>query len=247
MPIVSPESIWGVAAAPGRPSIWGVSAAGEELHEREPDEPSHEPSGVESRAVAGESAERRRISADLHDGTQQRLVALLVGISELINLIDSDPDQAVRLAKRLEDEAHEAIGELRALVQGFQPPVLTALGLVHALHEVSRSLPVKVSLIPQGVRRYEDTIEDAVFFTCREALQNTIKHAPGATIVMLFLIDYGDRLEFSVRDNGQGFDAALPGSGTATMRHRVEAVGGSLTITSSPGAGTRVDGSIPLR
>jgi signal transduction histidine kinase len=202
---------------------------------------------VESRALVGEAAERRRLSADLHDGTQQRLTVLLAGISALVDLIDSDPDQAVRLARRLETEAYEAIGELRALVQGFQPPVLTDLGLIHALHEISRSLPVKVSLITQGVRRYEDAIEDAVFFTCREALQNTIKHAPSATIVMLFVIDHGDRLEFSLADNGQGFDAALPGSGTATMNSRVEALGGSLTITSSPGAGTRVEGSIPVR
>ena len=224
-----------------------MSAAREEPNEHESDGPSHEPSAVESRALAEEAAERRRISANLHDGTQQRLVVLLVGISQLINLIDSDLDHARRLATRLETEAHEAIGELRALVQGFQPPVLTSLGLVHALHEISRPLPVKVSLITQGVHRYEDAIEDAVFFTCREALQNTMKHAPSATIVMVFLIDYGDRLEFSVRDNGQGFDVALPGSGTATMHHRVEAVGGSLAVTSYPGAGTSVDGTIPLR
>jgi signal transduction histidine kinase len=68
-------------------------------------------------------------------------------------------------------------------------------------------------MITQGVHRYEDAIEDAVFFICREALQNTIKHAPSATSVIVTLIDYGNRLEFSVEDNGQGFDAALPGSG----------------------------------
>ena len=102
-------------------------------------------------------------------------------------------------------------------------------------------------MITQGVRRYDNSVEDAVFFTCREALQNTIKHAPSATSVMLTLIDYGDRLEFSVQDNGRGFEAALLGSGSATMRHRIEAVGGSLVIKSSPGAGTRVDGSIPIR
>jgi signal transduction histidine kinase len=214
---------------------------------QEPDGPSHVPSAVESRALAAESGERRRISQDLHDGTQPRLVVLAIGLSELIHLIDSDPSQALRLANRLENEAKDAIGELRALVDGLQPPVLTDFGLVHALHAISRSLPVQVSMITQGVHRYDNSIEDAIFFTCREALQNTIKHAPGATSVMVTLIDYGNRLEFSVQDNGRGFDAALPGRGSATMRHRIEAVGGSLTITSSPGAGTRVDGSIPIR
>jgi len=78
-------------------------------------------------------------------------------------------------------------------------------------------------------------------------LQNTIKHAPSTTGVMLTLIDHGNRLELSVDDNGRGFDAALPGTGSATMHHRIEALGGSLTIASSPGVGTSVHGSIPLR
>jgi signal transduction histidine kinase len=217
------------------------------FHKQERDSPSRERDTVESRALAADSVERRRISLGLHDGTQQRLVVLLVGLSRLIELIDLDPPGAVGLAKRLENEAQEAIGELRALVRGFQPPVLTDFGLVHALHDISRSLPISVSMITQGVRRYDNAIEDAVFFTCREALQNTIKHAPSATSVMLTLIDKGNRLEFGVDDNGRGFDAALPGTGSATMHHRIEAVGGSLAIKSSPGRGTSVQGSIPLR
>ncbi|MGN6871929.1 MAG: sensor histidine kinase [Solirubrobacteraceae bacterium] len=224
-----------------------VSARRRRLRKREPDRSSREPSAVESRALAADAGERRRLSEDLHDGTQQRLVVLLVGLSELTPLIESDPPHAMRIAKRLENEAQEALGELRALVHGFQPPVLTDMGLVHALHAISRSLPISVSVITQSVLRYDDAIEDAVFFTCREALQNTIKHATSATSVMLTLIDHGNRLEFSVDDNGRGFDAALPGIGSATMHRRIEALGGSLTITSSPGRGTGVQGSIPLR
>jgi signal transduction histidine kinase len=223
------------------------AAGGRKGHKREPDGSSHPPGAVESRALAAESGERRRLGQDLHDGTQQRLLVLLVGLSELTDLIDSDPLRAQGLAKRLENEAQEAIGELRALVQGLQPPVLTDLGLVHALHDISRSLPVPVSMITQGVQRYDGAIEDAVFFTCREALQNTMKHARSATIVWVTLIDRGDRLEFSVEDNGPGFDAALPGTGSATMHHRVEALGGSLTIYSTSGVGTRVDARIPIR
>ena len=216
------------------------------FHNQEPDPPPHEPSAVESRALAAEAGERRRISQDLHDGTQQRLTVLLVGLSTLIELIDSDSPRAAGLARRLETEAQEAIGELRALVHGFQPPVLTDLGLIPALHAISRAFPVPVSMITQNVHRYDTAIEDAVFFTCREALQNTIKHAPDATSVVVTLIDWGSRLEFSVDDNGRGFDAALPGNGAATMRHRVQTLGGSLTINSKPGAGTRIEGSIPL-
>jgi signal transduction histidine kinase len=212
----------------------------------EPDSLLHQPTAVESRALAAESGERRRLGRDLHDGTQQRLLVLLIGLSTLIDLIDSDPAQATGLAKRLENETQAAIGELRALVDGLQPPVLTDLGLVQALHNISRSLPVPVSMITQGVGRYEGAVEDAVFFTCREALQNILKHAPNASIVWVMLIDHGDQLEFSVEDNGPGFDAALPGGGSATMHHRVTALGGSLTINSAPGVGTRVEGRIPI-
>ena len=234
-----------VLGSRGQGAITGVDAAGgRKFHKEARDGAS---SALESRALAADSGERRRLSEDLHDGTQQRLVVLLIGLSELIHLIDSDPLRAVGLAKRLENEAQEAVGELRALVHGFQPPVLTDFGLVHALHDISRSLPISVSIVTQGVQRYDNAIEDAVFFTCREALQNTIKHAPSATSIVLTLIDHGNRLEFSVDDNGRGFDAALPGTGSATMHHRIEALGGSLTITSSPRVGTSVRGSIPLR
>ena len=223
-----------------------ATASGPKFHKEKPDGPSHEPSAVDPRALAAESRERRRISQDLHDGTQQRLIVLLVGLTQLIDLIDPAAPHAVSLAKRLENEAQEAITELRALIHGLQPPVLTDFGLVNALHAISRSSPVPVSMVTQGVHRYDSAIEDAVFFACREALQNTIKHARSATIVILTLIDFGSRLEFGVEDNGPGFDAALPGNGFATMHHRIEGLGGTLTIKSSPGAGTRVDGSIPL-
>ncbi|HET6871324.1 MAG TPA: sensor histidine kinase [Solirubrobacteraceae bacterium] len=216
-------------------------------HTPEPEAPSHEPGAIESRALAAESGERRRLSRDLHDGTQQRLVVLSIGLSELIDAIDSDPAHAKVLATRLENETQEAISELRALVDGLQPPVLTDRGLVPALHNISRLLPLPVSMVTQGVGRYDSTVEDAVFFTCREALQNVMKHAPDATIVWVMLIDHGDRLEFSVEDNGPGFDAALPGGGSATMHHRVESLGGSLTISSTPGVGTRVEGRISAR
>ena len=215
-------------------------------HKAQPDRSSHQPSMIESRALAAEAAERRRLGQDLHDGTQQRLLVLLIELSALIDLIDSDPGQAKGLAKRLENETQEAIDELRAVIDGLQPPVLTDLGLVPALHSVSRSLPVPVNIITQGVQRYDSAVEDAVFFTCREALQNIMKHAPDATIVWVTLIGYRDRLEFSVEDNGPGFDAALPGRGAATMHHRVESLSGSLTINSTPGVGTRVEGRIPI-
>lgn len=223
------------------------STSRQRRHNPEPNERSHPQGAADSRAVAAESAERRKFVEDLHDGTQQRLVALLIGLTTLVDLIDSDPAAATRLARRMENEADKAIGELRALVHGLQPAVLTDLGLVPALHDIAQSVPLPVSMITQGIERYDSAVEDAVFFTCREALQNTMKHASGTSIVWVTLIDRGNRLEFSVQDNGPGFDAALPGTGFATMHHRVETVGGSLTISSAPGTGTLVDGRIPIR
>jgi signal transduction histidine kinase len=202
---------------------------------------------LDRRVLAVEADERRRIALDLHDGTQQRLVVLLVGLSELPALIDDDPTRATTLARRLEHEAQEAIAELRALVHGMQPPELTDFGLMQALTELGRSSPIPVSTTTQGVRRYDRTIEDAVYFTCREAVQNTIKHAPDATIITLTLIDTGRRLEFLVADDGPGMAHEAPdGTGLASMRHRIAALGGTLTIDAAPGAGTRVRASLPV-
>lgn len=219
---------------------------GPEHHALGLDEAPQAPGTVEFRALAAESAMRRRIAENLHDGIQQRLVVLLVGLSGLVELIDDSAPRAIGLVKRLEHEAQEAIQELRDVVSGLQPPVLTAFGLVQALRDISRSFPTPVSLISHGVRRYDPAVEDAVFFICREALQNTIKHAPQATIVTMTLIDDGHRLDFGVEDNGPGFDAALPGGGFATMNQRIEALGGSLAIESAPGVGSSVHGSITV-
>jgi signal transduction histidine kinase len=204
------------------------------------------PESLESRALAGAAEERRRIARDLHDGTQQRLVILVVGLSELASLIDHDQAQALRMAQRLENEAQEALEELRLVVHNIQPPELTDFGLAEALHHIARSSPVPVRMITHGVGRYDRAIEDAVYFTCREALQNTIKHAPGSTDITLSLMDRGDLLEFEVEDDGRGFAAALAGTGFASMHHRVEALGGTLSIKSAPGTGTRIHGKVPL-
>jgi signal transduction histidine kinase len=206
------------------------------------------PGPIEARALQAAADERRRIGRDLHDGTQQRLVGLVIGLSELASLLnDRTEARAVILASRLESEAQAALDELRALVHGISPPELTDFGLVQALHHIARLSPIPVSIHISEVGRYDRTIEDAVYYTCREALQNAIKHSPDATIITLELIDSGDRLEFSVEDDGPGFAAALPGTGLASMLARVEALGGNLALTSSPGEGTRVHASIPFR
>ena len=208
-------------------------------------EPLNRPGPMQGRALDAEAIERRRIGRDLHDGTQQRLVVLLIGLSDLTSLIHDDQARAVALARRLEDEAQKAVEELRAIVHGIQAPELTDFGLVQALHEVARSCPMPITVITHEVGRYDRAIEDAIYFTCREALGNTMKHASAASVTVT-LIDHGDLLEFKVQDTGPGFDAALPGTGVASMHQRIEALGGSLAIESAPGAGTRVHAHLPL-
>jgi signal transduction histidine kinase len=97
------------------------------------------------------------------------------------------------------------------------------------------------------IGRYEETIEDAVYFTCREAIQNALKHAPKATTITLTLAERNGQLEFEVRDDGPGlvYDAHQRGSGIASMRHRIASVGGRLTVTAAPGGGTQVRGRLP--
>jgi signal transduction histidine kinase len=107
--------------------------------------------------------------------------------------------------------------------------------------------PLPATVLAEGIQRYPHEIESAAYFCCLEALQNTAKHARGATVAVVELSDDGT-LHLEVRDDGAGFDQAAvkAGSGLVNMRDRIEAANGELTITSLPGHGTRVTASIPL-
>jgi signal transduction histidine kinase len=171
---------------------------------------------------------------------------MLVGLTEAARLIDEDSCRAKALVSMLEGQAEEAIQELRALVRGIQPPELADRGLAQALRGIARSSPVPIRVSTHRVGRYHTAIEDAVYFTCREAVQNTIKHAPDAKRITITLIDHYRWLEFRVHDDGPGFTDASGGTGLASMRHRIAAAGGTLAIHATPGTGTRIHGTIPL-
>jgi len=139
------------------------------------------------------------------------------------------------------------LAELHDLAHGIYPPTLANGGLKHALSEITRELPLPVSLDTSALRRYPEPIETAVYFICREALQNTVKHAAGAHEVVITLADTGTRLTFEIADDGSGFDADTPpGVGFQSMHSRIAAAGGELTISANAGAGTCVRGSVPL-
>jgi signal transduction histidine kinase len=149
--------------------------------------------------------------------------------------------------ERLGAEIDAVLAELQDLAHGIYPPTLARRGLADALSEIARELPLPVRLDARGLRRYPELIETTVYFICREALQNAVKHAAGAQGVDVTLADTGTRLTFEVADDGCGFDAdAPPGVGFQTMRSRIAAAGGELTIPATAGAGTHVRGSLPL-
>jgi len=201
--------------------------------------------GVEDATDA--DALRRRIAGDLHDGAQQRLVAVRVRLAQVVELVGRDPARAVAMIEELGGDVDDALDELRALVQGIYPHVLAFSGLRDALNAAAQRAPIPAIVITHAVGRYPEAIENAVYFTCAEALQNTLKHAHGATAVTLTLTAHDNRLEFDVHDDGPGVaDDARPGTGFASMHHRITATGGQLTILATPGAGTHVHGTVPL-
>jgi signal transduction histidine kinase len=200
-----------------------------------------------ARILAAADDERRRIERDLHDGGQQRLVALRIRLELADEMMSEDPAGARSMLHRLGGEVDAALDELRSLAAGVYPSLLAARGLYDALRTAALQSPLPASVDVDGSDRYSDEIETAAYFCCVEALQNVAKHAPDAGSVSIALSRNGD-LRFEVRDDGPGFVVGhvAPGNGLMNMRDRMAAVGGELDIHSSPGAGTTVVGTIPV-
>ena len=201
-----------------------------------------------ARILASADLERRRIERDLHDGAQQRLVALRVRLGLAQDLLRDDPVRGSAMLSELGDDVDAALEEVRLLARGVYPSVLAHRGLVDALRTAARNSALPVTVRARTNGRVAVHIETAVYFTCVEALQNAAKHGRSGTSVLISLtVDEG--LQFSVRDDGGGFalNEKATGAGLANMRDRIESVGGRLTIESVPGDGTCVSGSVPLR
>jgi signal transduction histidine kinase len=193
----------------------------------------------DSRRRIAEAAdqERARIERDLHDGAQQRLVALRIRLGIAEELLATDPGAGVHELHELGFEAERALDELRSLAHGVYPSLLTDRGLPEALRSVAAQAPLPVHVAAASITRYPIEIESAVYFTCAEALQNAVKHAGGATGVWIKLGQTPSRLHFEVRDDGPGFTLGdHDGRGLRNMHDRIEALGGDLTIDPSLGA-----------
>jgi signal transduction histidine kinase len=188
--------------------------------------------------------ERRRLARNLHDGAQQGLFAIGITLSRLAASVP-DPD----LREQLERVHRQAVGlarDIRALAHGLHPLSLTQRGLIAALSERRDDMPagVSVHLVCDAARRYPAAAEATAYYVAVEALNNVLKHA-GATTVVIRIAGSDEHLTIMVYDDGQGGEIT-PGQGLVGTRDRLEAVGGSLTITSSLGLGTRLEARIPL-
>jgi len=198
-----------------------------------------------ARILASADRERRRIERDLHDGAQQRLVALRIHLELVEELMQKNPEQGIRKLHALGEEVDQTLDEIRGLAHGVYPSLLGEAGLAEALRAAALRAPVSTRVEPDSVGRYSQEVESAVYFCCLEALQNASKHARGARAITISLTQ--DRaLRFEVRDDGAGFDSsASPGAGLTNMHDRLTAVGGRLMVRSSEG-GTVVAGRVPL-
>jgi signal transduction histidine kinase len=198
------------------------------------------------RLVAAQDQERRKLERNIHDGAQQQLVALAVKARLARQLADRDPARTAEMLRQIEDETTVALDDLRDLARGIYPPLLADKGLGSALEAQARKAPLPVRVDADGVGRFEQQIEAAVYFSCLEALQNVAKYA-SATTATIELHAEGSSLVFRVTDDGCGFDPeSASGSGLQGVTDRLAAIGGSFEVVSSLGAGTVVAGRIPV-
>jgi signal transduction histidine kinase len=198
------------------------------------------------RLVGAQDAERRKIERNLHDGAQQQLVALTIQLRLLEESAD-DPAAVRQLAPVVRDGLHAALDDLRDLARGIYPPLLADQGLVPALHAQARRAALPVEIEADGVGRFPQDTEAAVYFCTLEALQNIAKYAE-ASRATVGLSCSGGSLRFTVTDDGAGFDTARTrhGSGLQGMSDRLAALGGAFDVRSRPGHGTTVSGELPV-
>jgi signal transduction histidine kinase len=199
------------------------------------------------RLVAAQDQERRRLERNLHDGAQQNLVALKVKLGLAEMFVEKDPARAKQTLSDLKGDADEALETLRDLARGIYPPLLADRGLVAALESQARKATLSVEVVADGIGRYPQDVEAAVYFCCLEALQNVQKYARASRAVIKLKADTGELL-FEIRDDGAGFDPeTVPrGAGLQNMADRLDALGGRVDLESAPGAGTTLRGRLPV-
>ena len=195
-----------------------------------------------ARIVAADDTARRRFERDLHDGVQHRLVSLLLNMQ--LGRRGRDVGGAGPLLDDVERGLGEALEELRALASGLLPPALAEYGLEAAVSELVARVPLRIDVGEMPACRLPEPIEVAAYFVVAEGLTNAAKHARASTASVRVLADDG-LLRVEVGDDGVGGASENGGSGLRGLADRVEALDGCLTVSSPPGAGTRVRAEVP--
>jgi signal transduction histidine kinase len=189
-------------------------------------------------------AERRRIERDLHDGPQQRLVAIAMDLGLARERLGVDPDRARELLDHAHAAAKEAIVEMRLVARGIHPPVLTDRGLDAALSALAATAPVPVQVTVDLPRRPAPTVESIAYFCVSEALTNVAKHAR-ARHAWVDVREQDGRLVARVTDDGGGGAELARGTGLIGLRQRAAAVDGTVDVSSPPGGPTVVTVTLP--
>jgi signal transduction histidine kinase len=199
-------------------------------------------SRTRSGALDVQASELRRIERDLHDGAQARLVALSMKLGRAEDRYQDDAAVSALLREAREDTT-AAIRDLRELARGITPPVLADRGLEAAVRSLAQRSGTEVSVTSTLSRRPEPAVETAAYFVVAESLTNAAKHAPGA-LVEIRLDEHGGDLFVEITDFGSG-GADWFGGGLTGLRQRVEALDGTLRLTSPAGVGTQVEAMLP--
>ena len=200
---------------------------------------------AQARIIAAADAERRRIERDLHDGAQQRLVALSLKLGMARKRLDGADEVAVRLVDEAQEESRAALAELRDLARGIHPAVLSDRGLGAALRELADRATVPTDVVEAPEARLLPSVEATAYFVVAECLANVGKYSRASGAVVRVRPQNG-QLVVEVVDDGVGGADATNGSGLRGLADRVGALNGSLEVHSPPGEGTRVRAEIPL-
>jgi signal transduction histidine kinase len=252
-PIIVDGRLWGAVGAATRQGLFPSGAA-----DRLTDFTELVATGVgnaESRAelaasrariVAASDETRRRIERDLHDGTQQRLVSLGLELRLAQGMVPAELAELEAEMGKVADELTGVVEDLREIARGIHPAILSEGGLGPALRTLARRAAIAVELDVAAIGRLPEPVEVAAYYVCSEALTNATRHAH-ASVVRVAVEERDDRLHLSIRDDGVGGADPARGSGLIGLRDRVEALGGSLEVSSTPGQGTLIGVQLPLR
>ena len=199
-----------------------------------------------ARIVTAGDVERRRLERNLHDGAQQRLVALSLSLRLAQATLDSDPAAARAVLLEAGDELAVALEELRELARGLHPAILTDRGLRAAVEMVAARMPIPVEIAAIPDERLPEPVEAAAYYLIAEALTNVTKYAHASTVRVRVSSDEAN-VVVEVSDDGVGGADPATGSGLRGLADRVEALGGSLELVSPARAGTALRAEIPHR